>query len=51
MQHSVDKSRFRSEKQQMLLVLHCYVRNFLSNSPRRIHSGKKDKEKEEYGLL
>jgi hypothetical protein len=32
------------------LVLHSYVRNFLSN-PRRKHSGQKDKEKEEYGLL
>jgi hypothetical protein len=32
------------------IVLHSYVRNFLSN-PRRIHSGQKDKEKEEYGLL
>ncbi len=31
-------------------VLHCYVRNFFIE-PRQIHSGKKDKEKEEYGLL
>ncbi len=35
---------------KLLDVLHSHVRNFLSN-PRRIHSGLKNKEKEEYGLL
>jgi hypothetical protein len=34
----------------IVFVLHGHVRNLLSN-PRRIHSGQKDKEKEEYGLL
>jgi hypothetical protein len=39
-----------TQKYKIGYVLHCHMQNFLSN-PRRIHSGKKDKEKEEYGLL
>ncbi len=38
-------------KKYLTTLLFCTAcANFLSN-PRRIHSGKKDKEKEEYGLL
>jgi hypothetical protein len=33
----------------IVIVRRCLERNFLSN-PRRIHSGKEDKEKEEQGL-
>ncbi len=45
-----EEFKFVAYGRPTVIVLHSYGRNFLSN-PRRIHSGQKDKEKEEYGLL
>jgi hypothetical protein len=40
---------FASSFKRINCVRHCWRQNFLSN-PRRIHSGEKDEEKEEWGL-